>query len=299
MHNPETILQENISIENLEIKSLENTPFSEIVACFNLAFSDYFVPIAASEAYMEKRWYGNRVDYKLSFGAFENQRLVAFIIHGIDSLNGQKTAYNSGTGVIPEFRGRRLVAALYAHALPVLKAAEVTQSTLEVITQNHKALKAYQNVGFEIVRTLHCFKGSIIPQEIPVSSSQRYQIQKQTAFDPEKLKPLQAFAFSWENQNAAINLLMQDLECWQVWAEEKLKGYIVLNPATGTLLQFGFEPAEIELVAMFLLQAIGKCIPNIRINNVDSKAEKLSNLLQQAGLENHLDQYEMILKLPT
>src|SRR5687768_6451246 len=120
----------------MEIKSLENTPLAEIAACFNLAFSDYFVKFAATEEYLKNRWRANSVDYSLSFGAFENGKLVAFIIHGIDKLNGKKTAYNAGTGVIPEFRGQKLVAQLYDFALSRLKAAGILQSTLEVITQN-------------------------------------------------------------------------------------------------------------------------------------------------------------------
>lgn len=279
----------------MEIKSLEHTPLSEIVACFNHAFSDYFVPIAASEAYMEKRWSGNRVDYSLSFGAFEKDQLVAFIIHGIDVLHGRKTAYNSGTGVIPEFRGQQLISKLYAYALPRLKAAGITQSTLEVISQNEKALKAYKKVGFTVTRNLPCFRGTISATETVGIPAKNYQLSRNSDFDLARLKPLQAFDFSWENQDAALTILKSDLESWEVSEAGELKGYLIFNKGNGALLQFGFSEGETLTAGSWLLTKLVETFPTVRINHVDSQATELIQLFKNAGLENHLDQYEMLL----
>ncbi|KAA9345549.1 GNAT family N-acetyltransferase [Adhaeribacter soli] len=281
----------------MEIKNLAQTPLHEIVACFNRAFSDYFVPIAATEEAMEKRWRAGRVDYSLSFGAFDQGKLVAFIITGVDRLNGLKTAYNAGTGVIPEYRGQRLVEKLYEVALPAFKVAGIKQSTLEVITQNEKAIKAYQKVGFQIVRTLHCFKGNLLtdPENFPVNG---YAITRTSEIDFNLLAPLQPYEFSWDNRNEGVSMILPDLECWLLHQRGILKGYVLLNPATGYLAQLGFSAENIPFYGKLLFREIARQIPAVRINNVDSRAQEIYKLLETVGLENNLDQFEMLLKLP-
>lgn len=280
----------------MEIRNLENTPLKDIVACFNLAFSDYFVPIAATEEAMQKRWKTSRVDFSLSFGAFEDEKLVGFIITGVDTLNGYKTAYNAGTGVIPDFRGRKLVASLYRHALPCFKKAGIEQCTLEVITENFKAIKAYRNIGFEIGRTLHCFKGDLKIGPEPAACV-NYQFSASKDFDFTKPEPLQAYSFSWDNTTAGVKMLAQDYELWQLEENKNLKAYILLNPATGYIAQLGFDKTESSSYLECLFSELAKAIPTVRINNVDSRSEEIVELLANVGLENHIDQFEMQLLL--
>jgi ribosomal protein S18 acetylase RimI-like enzyme len=281
----------------MEIKTLAQTPLPEIVACFNRAFSDYFVPIAATEEAMEKRWRTGRVDYSLSFGAFDQGKLVGFIITGVDGLNGLKTAYNAGTGVIPEYRSRRLVENLYEVALPAFSAAGIKQSTLEVITRNEKAIKAYQKVGFQIVRTLHCFKGNLI-SDLENISENGFVITRTSDLDFNLLAPLQPYEFSWDNRNEGVALIRPDLEGWLLHQHGNLKGYVLLNPATGYIAQLGFSAGNIPFYGKVLFGAIAQQIPAVRINNVDSQAQEIYELLKTIGLENNLDQFEMLLKLP-
>ena len=76
---------------------------------FNDAFSDYIIKFTATEEYLKTRWEAAAVNFDLSFGAFKNNKLIGFIIHGIDKQNGINTAFNVATGVIPEHRGKRIV----------------------------------------------------------------------------------------------------------------------------------------------------------------------------------------------
>ena len=66
------------------------------------------------------------------------------------------TAFNSGTGVVPKYRGRRIVKQLYDFAIPELLKRGVEKCGLEVIKENEKAIKAYRRVGFEIIKILKC-----------------------------------------------------------------------------------------------------------------------------------------------
>ena len=280
----------------MENKSLEQTPLKEIVAAFNSAFADYFVPISATEEAMANRWRAGRVDYSLSFGAFHRDELAGFIITGVDQLNGLKTAYNAGTGVLPAFRGQKLVAQLYRHALPKFREAGIQQSTLEVICQNHKAIKAYQNVGFGITRTLHCFRGQLKTTN-GTSEDKDFRLERTSTLNPELLAPLQPYDFSWDNRNEGISQIKADLETWCLYHQKELAAYLILNPETGYLAQLGFKPETREQAAEILFGALEREIPVVRINNVDSRAPEIASLLLTAGLENHLDQYEMLLRL--
>ncbi|MFC5269851.1 GNAT family N-acetyltransferase [Adhaeribacter terreus] len=273
----------------MEIKTLENTPTSEIVTCFNEAFSDYFVPISATEEAMQSRWRASRVDFSLSFGAFENNKLVAFIITGVGNLHGHKTAYNAGTGVIPAFRGQKLVAKLYAYALPVFKGAGISQCTLEVITQNEKAIKAYRNIGFEIDRTLHCFKGELQPASTPSP----FEIKTSTAIDFEAIAPLQAYTFAWDNMNEGIKAAGPAYQYWQLFENQNLKAYLFLNPATGYIGQFGFDRSAPEIYGLNLLREVAKTHPSLRLNNVDANAVETLALFETAGMVNYISQFEM------
>ena len=105
----------------MKIRPLTDCPLSQIVDCLGEAFENYFVKMPSDVEFWRNRFKAARVDYNLSYGVFDQDGLVAFIIHGIDQHLGQKTAFNTGTGVIPSFRGRQLVDKIYEFAIPKLK----------------------------------------------------------------------------------------------------------------------------------------------------------------------------------
>jgi len=130
------------------IKQLHTTSIHTIIDCFLLAFDQYFVEMPSDKVYYIERWKAAQVDFALSYGMFDDEKLVGFILHAIDKRFGVLTAYNAGTGVISEYRGKRIVKALYQFAIEDLKQNGIKKSTLEVITENEKAIKAYEGIGY-------------------------------------------------------------------------------------------------------------------------------------------------------
>ena len=104
-----------------------------------------------------------RIRLELSPAAFADGELVGFILHGVDSIDYQTTAYNGGTGIVAAHRGQRLVRQMYDSILPKLKSENVEKCQLEVITKNTPAIRAYEGIGFEKKRELICFSGSVNP----------------------------------------------------------------------------------------------------------------------------------------
>ena len=78
------------------VKKLENTTFDIIADCFLRSFENYYVKVPTDKNYYKERWKISKVDYALSYGMFDGDKLVGFIINAIDKRNGEKIAFNTG-----------------------------------------------------------------------------------------------------------------------------------------------------------------------------------------------------------
>ncbi len=264
----------------MEIKNLKATDLAEIVDCTLEAFKNYFVQMPASLTYWKSRHQGARVDYELSFGAFEDGKLIGFIINGIDEVDGKLTAFNTGTGVIEKYRGLKIVDQLYDFAMPYFKEKNVQQCQLEVIQENKRAIRVYERIGFEIKRNLKCFKGELKASNTNIDIHQ-------TSFD--KLGKVDHY-YSWDHKNIAIQILSDKYECYGVWNEEgKSVGHFVINTEHDYLAQLETEHDDYES----LLNGVCKISKALRIINVDERLEERIKMFEKFGLENNINQFEM------
>ena len=129
------------------VKKLEGIEFDRIADCFLKSFANYYVKVPTDKNYYKNRWEMAKVDYALSYGMFDGEKLIGFIINAIDNRNGKRIAFNTGTGVLPEYRGRGIVKSIYDFAIPDLKNSGITKCLLEVIIENIKAI-AYSATYF-------------------------------------------------------------------------------------------------------------------------------------------------------
>jgi ribosomal protein S18 acetylase RimI-like enzyme len=276
----------------MPILPLSSTPPADIVATLSEAFEGYFVQLPSDVAYWEARWKAARVDWDLSFGYFENDVLVGFIIQGIDQYNGKQTAFNTGTGVLPDFRGQGIVDQLYAHAMPIMRTAGIETCNLEVITQNERAIAVYRRIGFAIVRRLKCFRG-----ELKKASPLNLQLRR---FPPSQINQMPTDSRhldSWDNCDAAILAGEAIYQAYSVYEADRWLGFFVINPASGYLPQCAIAVDAPESAWPKLLAAVESICPTIRINNIDERRTGLIDTLLSAGMENHIDQFEMAMPI--
>jgi len=268
----------------MEIRNLKNVGLDKIVECSLEAFKNYAVPMPTSLDYWDARYKGARVDYELSYGAFENGKMVGFIINGIDQIGGELTAFNTGTGVIEAFRGQKIVDQLYDYAMPFFRQKGITKCQLEVIQTNKRAIRVYERIGFKIIRQLKCFKGELN------HSSDNMKLQK-TDFEHVKQPDIH---YSWDHKNKAINILSDKYETYHVInEEEKNIGYFVINVSNNYLAQF----ESISNNYSDLLKGVSKISNEIRVINVDEKLSEKIAVLKDFGLVNNIDQFEMEMKI--
>ncbi len=279
----------------IEIKHLAETSLADITECFNQSFADYIVKFNATEEGLAARWKAGRVDFQMSFGAFEEDQLVGFFITGIDDYDGKRTAFNLATGVIPAARGQRIVQRLYDYAFPHFRENGVQQCMLEVIVGNDIAIKAYQNVGFEIGRTLHCFSGSLKWNEDVILPPLRF---RKTAVPRwKKYEELQPYAPSWEHTPAAIDLARKEYDFWEFYEGKILRGFFCGKKENGFTPHVWVDPARWNDLGPFLFARIANRFGKIKMNNVESTATELIGLLKRRKVENKIDQYEMKMDL--
>lgn len=266
------------------MKNLKGVPLETIVDCLVVAFEGYFVQMPSDVAYWRNRFKGARVDWELSFGVFQEKDLVGFIINGVDELNGELTAFNTGTGVIPAYRGQRLVDKMYDYAMPYFKKKGVTKCALEVIQANARAIKVYERIGFDIKRNLKCYKGTLNTVN---SGTQIKEINFQEVVN--KGLPKHEY-YSWDFTNQAMLQSKEVYKTYEVMDTQKQSiGYFIINPLTGFIAQL--ESASTNMLA--LLSGVQQVSTSVRINNVDDRRTTLIENLVNCGLENTIDQYEM------
>jgi len=239
--------------------------------------------------FWEQRFEAARVKYDLSFGAFDKDKLVGFIIHGIDFHDDQLTAFNTGTGVLEEYRGQKLVDRIYDYALQQLIQHKIKKCMLEVIEENHVAIRVYRRIGFEKDRFLRCFKG-----EVQDFGDKSKVIEVDIESIRKRMKTYQKY-YSWDH---IMDTILNSKSLFRIYlvksdSNQEL-GYFVINTNNGSLVQIeAFDRSGWGQV----IAATKQIIPQIRINNVDGNRIGLIKAFLDAGLENHINQFEMTMPI--
>ena len=273
------------------LKTLENISTEKLLEVFNSSFSDYVVPFCLTQAQLEDKIKSDSIKLEFSVGAFEDDQLIAFVLHGYDTIDNLKIAYNAGTGVVPAKRGNKLTAKLYEYILPILHENDIDKLLLEVITINEPAIKTYKNIGFKIIRELNCYKGSLNITD----TSNDFEIRELQAYDWQKLQSFWDLKPSWQNSITAVEKLKKSNISIGVYDGEKLLGYTIFNPKIKRIHQLSVDKNyRRKGVGRQLLAHIatnyGKDISAI---NIDNTSEETLKFMTNLGLDIYIKQYEM------
>ena len=274
-----------LQLIRMTVKNLSHVSFDELLDCFLIAFDNYYVEMPTDRNYYKKRWKTAKVDFNLSYGMFNEGKLVGFIIHGVDKRFGKLTAFNTGTGVIPSYRGKRIVKSIYGFALKDLQQNGIEKSTLEVIRENEAAVRSYKSVGFEIRKKFECYAG-----DIEVEDGAPFEL-KETALSDiiwEDL-PNQQF-YSWDFQKETV--LEGDYTFFYVLKDKVPESFFIINPQNKRLAQFDLLNTKNKGWKR-LFSAIKLISNTISIINVDDRFKDKIEQLRIVGLKNTVNQYEL------
>ena len=283
--------------EGLELRTLDTVPFEHLHECFVRAFSDYSVrmdmPLWRLRAMARRR--GLRPE--LSVGAFAGGELVGFVLSAVREWQGTRTCYDTGTGVVPEWRRRGVTTAAFEEVLRLLRENGVRQYLLEVIQDNAPAVDLYAKQGFERTRSFSCFattKDKMRPSHKGAVDIASVDIQ---SLDWERLRSFWDHEPSWQNSIDSVMAVPETMEAVEARAGGRVVGYGIAERATGDVPQLAVDPGHRGRgVGGALLAALVARTDSQRVAviNVDDRDEAGLGFLARAGLEAIATQYEMV-----
>lgn len=283
----------------MEFRFFTAQDFAIIHQAHRQAFADYLVKMALSEDQLMEMMARRAMNYDISVGAFDDGKLVAFNLNGIDDWQGRRTVYDLSTGVIPAYRGRGLTAQLFAFSEAKLRAMQARQYLLEVIETNEKARRAYEKIGFQITREFDCFilKSPAIKDRSTKNIS--YQIAAQA--DWPRFQAWWQWQPSWQNSSNAIMRSRDEKLIVTACEDGSAVGYGIIYPASGDIAQLavtehyrgqGIGGAMVGELLKYL-----KTDKSARVINVERGAAATKEFLIACGFEYFIGQKEMTLEL--
>lgn len=280
----------------IEIRTLEDRSAGELCESHNRAFSDYAVPIQMTPERLALSHRQNAVALDASFGAFDGAQLVGFWFNGLRSVDGVPCAYDAGTAIWPEYRGRGLSTRLAEASSRHLRERGVRRYRLEVLTENEKAFRIYEKDGFRVTRRFVCLtrrrEGGAAPAEnpairiemVPFDAAMRRQLPP-TEYEP-----------SWQHSWDAMTAIAEAIRLVTARTRGQLVGYGLIQPSRGSIAQLGVAPGAWDdgSAVGLLRRLVGLSeAEDVRIINIDERAPRTLTLCASLGFETMATQYEM------
>ncbi|WP_163322702.1 GNAT family N-acetyltransferase [Draconibacterium mangrovi] len=277
----------------MQFQTLENQSIQELSKLFNAAFADYLVKIEMTPESLQDKFDSENIRLEHSVGIFSEGKPVGFIFHAIRDTTSGKTAYNAGTGVIPEFRGKNATVLMYEFILPKLVKSGVNEVVLEVIDKNTAAIKSYKKVGFTILQELECFKG--YPG---VSKPEDSMIREESTGEFIPSEHLWDWQPTWQN---TIQTVVQSgqYKTWSIYSDNQPIAYLTGNPYSGKIAQFAVDPEHRwkGLGTTLFCHFAGLASNTPMVINVADQSGQTQDFLKAIGMTPFLRQYKMKLKL--
>ena len=281
-------------MSNIKIKTLEEVSLDELLNTFNEAFSDYLVPLQLTQDQLKGKIISDKINFTCSSGAFLDNQLIGFILHGMDIIDNKHVVYNAGTGVIPSERSKGITARMHDFVVQTLKKKNIDYLILEVISKNIRAIKAYEKVGYKIERKLMCYRG-----EIKTLCNNEINIRNMSEYDWEKMTSFWEIYPSWQNSSRVLNELKTSNKSYGAYIDNQLAGYIVYNPISNRIQQFAVDKNHRRRkIASTLFNHISMAYDKtLTIINVDDRSSTISAFLKNIGLKKFVEQIEMKLEM--
>ena len=274
---------------------------SRLFPAFEEAFSDYGVDMSyMTERSLMIRAEKNAVDWTLSVGAYDGNRLVGFTLVAIDEFGGTRCAFDAATGIVPGFRGKGLAREMLDHAIPPLKDKGVTRFVLEVIQGNDPAIRAYRKAGFEVTREFGCFDLNPDPSALAARVDHEFEIREAGRSIMKELEEEAEWVPSWENSFAAIRRIPDELRVLGAYEDDEPVGVIVFTPSLGWIMSLIVRRTHRRLgIGSALVRRLAERVApilhrdSLKLINVDRSDTGMIALAEKCGFNHRVDQYEM------
>jgi len=292
-------------------KNLEDIDESEILETHNVAFSDYEVQMHCTLPHFQNINKQRGVRSALSIGAFDDGKLVGFIINGAGNWNNKLTVYDCGTGIIKDYRHKGIATEIIKRLIILLQEAGISQYLLEVIKNNEKAYQLYLKQGFEIIREFDCVIAEIptIKEKIEerkedlqvINNDKNFNINETNQPNWDSYKKFWDKTPSWQNSIECIERNREVLTILELNHKSTPVGYAVFDPRSGGFAQFAIHPEfRRRKMGVYLInKVIEKCPTATRFSiiNIDKDLNSFIGFYESLGFTIFVEQYEMMKKI--
>jgi ribosomal protein S18 acetylase RimI-like enzyme len=283
---------------------LSDTPFATVASAFNEAFADYYLHMGShAETWLKSRCAKNAVDWDCSVGAFVDDRLVGFMLTGVDTWGSDLAAFDAATGIVPDYRGQGLARTMFEHARPLLRKRNVRRFLLEVLQINEPAIKAYRKTGFTVTRQFDCFQLDLGEARTPaVARPDGILIRPARREDVLGLADQLDWPPSWENSLSSIQRIPDTVLAFGAHSDHFLVGTIVYYPLLNWIVNlvvhrdFRRRGVGSRLLG-HLLAHLPPRVQSVKLVNVQGDDRATIGFLEKAGFRRYVQQFEMEMEL--
>jgi len=272
-----------------EFRNLEDVSFEDLTNTWNLAFSDYIVPVDITPKKIETYFKVAGVDISQSFGAFYNDALIGLLINSVGTFRGKTVAYDAMTGIVPEHRGKGIFSQLFEYTKNSLKNNGIKHYYLEVITTNEKAYSIYKKKGGKVDREFSFLIGKM---DNDFYNSADVKVSPLSVFPKEELSKYEP---SFGNRIVALHQNIDDFQVAYIEAENRNAAAIFSSQ--GGIPQVMFNGANDNDLLRAIFTYLSRNFENLRISNIPITETELISELLAIGFKIQVNQYEMSILL--
>jgi GNAT superfamily N-acetyltransferase len=288
----------------IRYKKLSECSLEEVVRIWNKGFEGYYVNISMSLPVFLTRAANEGLSLEHSLAAYEDGQPVGLVVNGFREIAGTKVAWNGGTGIVPDYRGKGIGKQLMNKTLELYREEGVHIATLEALSQNERAIRLYRSVGYEVADELLFLQHSetLDMRVFDTSGTSGLSIRRGLPREVRALPFYRALS-AWQTQWSSI----KDGESLLVLEGEEVVGYALFK----RLLDENDQPTNIilyhcdahperrdakEIVKLALREVFQPSLPQPckRSTSNFRKSNRLAvELLEQAGFAPQVQQVWM------
>jgi GNAT superfamily N-acetyltransferase len=295
-----------VTDERFEIRLLSKCSFDEALWVWNQGFQGYFVDMTLTLDSFLGRLISEGISPEYSLIALDDDRPVGLLLNGMRTIAGKKTAWNGGTGVIPEFRRQGVGKTLMRAALELYQRENVDVATLEAVAENEKAILLYLQFGYKINDNLIFLQHEGSLSRRFSNNDSPYSIRKVSPYNVGQLSFYRE-AVPWQAHWQSVNL--KHGEALVVVDSSNVEvGYALYKKRcdeTGAVNSIALYQCEAHperedsrsIVEFALDQAFGPGELECRRStyNLSKSNQLVMTILEDAGFTTFIEQVEMIL----
>ena len=272
-----------------KFRNIGKINFEDLANTWNLAFSDYVVPMSMTPDGVESYFKVSGINRSQSFGAFYKDQLVGLLLNSVDTFKGRTVAYDAMTGIVQEHRGKGLFTQLFEHTKTSLKSSGVTHYYLEVITVNENAYSIYKKKGGKIEREFSFISGKM---NSGFNHSADVKVLPLSVFPKEELCKYEP---SFANRVACLYRDAGNYQVAYIEAENKKSAAVFSRQGVITQIMWGGVGGSELLRAV--LTYLSQNFESLRISNIPVTETELISELLTIGFKILVNQYEMCIEL--